>query len=233
MTPTPTAPTPTPDAGRRKARSVTVRNVSWGAYEKLVEAFAETRSVRLTYDREVLEIMVPSLNHNFSDRSLLAFVVFLAKGFGTGYHPGGQTTMKRKKLLKGAEADEIFWIANAPAMAGVTDLDLTVHPPPDLAIEVDVTRSSARRMRVLAAIGIPEVWRQRGDGLTFLGLVGKRYVEIERSRSFPLLSAADLLAFLCRAWAGGNHLALYDEVQAWARERARTAPAAGGEPAAG
>ncbi|MBN9517815.1 hypothetical protein J0H58_04725 [bacterium] len=39
-----------PAAGRRTARSVTVRDVSWGTYEKLVAAFDETPRVRLTYD---------------------------------------------------------------------------------------------------------------------------------------------------------------------------------------
>lgn len=217
MTPAPTPPPPT----QKKARRVVVRGVSWDAYEKLLEGFAETPSVRLTYDRGVLEIMVISLGHDNTARILFMIVSGLGKGFGIDLHPGGATTMKRKVGLAGGESDEIFWIANEAVMRGVTDLDLTIHPPPDLAVEVDVSRSSTRRLRVLATVGVPEIWRLRGDSLTFLGLVGKQYVEIERSRSFPLVGSADVLAFIQRTRSGGiKFIDLAGEVVEWARARA-------------
>lgn len=230
MTPTPVTP---PTARRRTARSVTVRNVSWDAYEKLVEAFGETPRVRLTYDRGVLDIMVPSLDHDYSDRTLAQLVLILAEEFGVPFRPGGQTTMKKQKRLKGIEADDIFWLANAGALAGAKELDLTIHPPPDLAIEVDVTRDSRRRLRVYAALGVPEIWLLRGIGLTFLGLIGQRYVALDRSRSFPAVAPADLLPVLDEARSAGDQRPVYLAFRAWARERAKADPAAGGEPAAG
>jgi len=218
---------------RKHTRRVVVRNVGWVEYLQAAAAFDGQRSVRLTYDRGVMEIMVIGYEHDFGDRSLFMFVMLLAKGFGKAFWPGGQTTLRRKDLLKGAEADEIFWIDHASAMVGAKNLDLTLHPPPDLAVEVDVSRRSARRLRVLAGLGVPEVWQSRPDALLFLGLVGNGYVEIDRSRSFPLVTPADLFPFVLRARTEPNQLVFYDEVLEWARERAQSNPAAGGEPAAG
>src|SRR5262249_28301372 len=50
---------------------------------------------------------------------------------------------------------------------GVRDLALRVHPPPDLAIEVEVTHSSMDRMEIYATLGIPGLWRLDGDELRF------------------------------------------------------------------
>jgi Uma2 family endonuclease len=42
------------------------------------------------------------------------------------------------------------------------NLDKEATIPPDLAIEVDVSRSSIDKLAICAAIGIPEVWRYAG-----------------------------------------------------------------------
>ncbi|MGL4621959.1 MAG: hypothetical protein ACRCZS_23360, partial [Chroococcidiopsis sp.] len=42
---------------------LTLYDVSWDTYEKLLEAFGEHRAARLTYDRGVLEFMVPLEEH--------------------------------------------------------------------------------------------------------------------------------------------------------------------------
>ncbi len=46
-------------------------------------------------------------------------------------------------------------------------INLQTDPPPDLAIEVDITRSSLNRMVIYARLGIPEVWRHDGTSLGF------------------------------------------------------------------
>lgn len=47
---------------------LTLYNVGWETYEKLLDAFGEHRAVRMTYDRGVLEFMVPLEAHeNSSD----------------------------------------------------------------------------------------------------------------------------------------------------------------------
>ena len=44
-------------------------------------------------------------------------------------------------------------------------LDLTVDPPPDLAIEVDISRSSIDKLGIYADLGVPELWFYDGQSL--------------------------------------------------------------------
>ena len=55
------------------------------------------------------------------------------------WEPFGSTTFKRQDMMAGIEPDDCFYIQNAARMIGRESLDLTVDPPPDLAIEIDVT----------------------------------------------------------------------------------------------
>ncbi|MBY0512734.1 MAG: Uma2 family endonuclease, partial [Gemmataceae bacterium] len=135
-------------------------------------------------------------------------------------------TLRRKKRLKGIEADRCYWIANAPKVAGVRRLDLAVHPPPDLAIEVDVTNSSLDRFGIYARLGVPELWRLDGDDLRFhvRGPDGK-YAEAATSRTFPGIAPADLVPFLKQARAAADQNAISEAFRAWATHRVAAPPA--------
>lgn len=208
---------------RKPGRAVVIPNVPWEMYEELLKVFAEKPIVRMTYDNEELEIMVPSLDHDFGDRFLATLIPILSEEVGVPIRPGGSTTMRKKKPLKGIEADDIFWLANAAKLAGVKELDLTIHPPPDLAIEVDVSRSSMNRLRVYAKLGVPEVWRLAGDTLTFHVLVGKKYQVATHSRSFPLITPDDLIPFVKQARTAGDQVPVYRTFRAWVRQRVAAA----------
>ena len=65
------------------------------------------------------------------------------------------------------------------------EIDLTDDPPPDLVIEVDVSRTSIGKLGVFAAFGIPETWRYDGQRLRVYGLNDGEYSEIEDSRVLP------------------------------------------------
>jgi Uma2 family endonuclease len=222
-TPPATTPPPVAKPRRKRGRAVRISNVSWDDYEKLTEVFAERPALRLTYDNEELEIMVPSLGHDFGDRFLADLVPVLTRAFKLPYRPGGSVTMKLKKKLKGIEGDDVFWLANAARLAGVTDLDLTIHPPPDLAIEVDVSHSSMNRLRIYAKIRVPEVWRLDGDTLTFHVLVGKKYEVRSHSLTFPLVTPDDLMVFVKQARTAGDQLPIIDAFQAWLQQRIASA----------
>ena len=236
MTPTtPTSVPQTPPAGqprRRKAgRSVVLHCVPWEMYTQLLDVFAEKRGVRLAYDNEELEIMAPSLDHDFGDRILADLVKILAEELGRPYRPGGQTTLRRRKKLKGIEADDVFWIEHAAQLAGVRKLDLRIHPPPDLAVEVDVSHSSLNRLRIYAALGVPEVWRLEGDTLTFYVLAGKQYAPASQSRAFPIVAPTDLVPFVQRARAAGDEIPVLRDFRAWVRQRIANPPSAPPPPA--
>src|SRR5436305_1956903 len=113
--------------------------VDWEMYTQLLRTFAERPRVRLTYDDGELEIMSPSLEHD-DDGDFLGYMVrVLTEELGLPVHGGGSVTLRRKIKKKGLEPDRCFWIANAHRITGVRRLDLRRHPPPDLAIEVDVS----------------------------------------------------------------------------------------------
>jgi Uma2 family endonuclease len=181
--------------------------------------FAERPGIRLTYDRGDLEIRAPS-THISSSRFFDSLVVVMTEELGLPVKSGGSTTLRRRARRRGIEADACFWIANAQPMAGRRRLNLRSDPPPDLAIEVDVTHSSLDRLSIYAALGVPEVWRLDGDTLTFhvLGAKGA-YTSAAASRSFPLVTPADLLAFLQQARQAGDENAVIRLFRSWVGRR--------------
>jgi Uma2 family endonuclease len=177
-------------------------DVPWDEYSRLLRLFAESPGVRLNYDHGELEIMSPLLQHDDDSRLFVFFVQALAQHAGLPFKLGGSTTLRRRLKQKGLEPDECFWLANAPKLAGKRRLDLRTDPPPDLAVEVEVTRSSLNRFAIYAALGIPEVWRLRKGRLTFHSLNDAgRYKEVETSRSFAWVTPAFILGFLEKAQA--------------------------------
>ena len=100
-----------------------------------------------------------------------------------------------------------------------TTLDLAVDPPPDLAIEVDITSSVLNRMEIYASLGIPEVWRCDSQTLEAycLGADG-RYVRMPNSRAFPFLPLDELLEAIQQGAAAALDGDWFRTVQEWLRE---------------
>ena len=108
----------------------------------------------------------------------------------------GSTTLDREDLEKGAEPDSCFYIQNVDRILGKT-LNLATDPPPDLAIEVDITSSSRRRFGIYLQLQIPEVWRYtQRQGITIYQLVDGDYQECEFSPTFPMVSGVVLMQFI-------------------------------------
>jgi Uma2 family endonuclease len=68
---------------------------------------------------------------------------------------------------------------------GLDPLDLDTALPPDLAVEVEQTAGVIRKLPIYAALGVPEVWRWRGETLTVHRLVDGQYVERPESEALP------------------------------------------------
>jgi Uma2 family endonuclease len=70
-----------------------------------------------------------------------------------------------------------------------SELDLTLDPPPDLAIGVEVTRRSESSLPIYAKIGVPEVWRYNGRKI-WIGRLRENgtYAECDASPSLPMLT---------------------------------------------
>lgn len=206
--------------------SVVLDCVPWSQYLQLLRVFAESPKARLTYDRGRLEIMSPSIEHDYQSRDFDSIVIALTQAYGLNCRHGGSVTIKQRSKRRGIEPDECFWIANAAKIAGKMRLDLRHDPPPDLAVEVDVSRSSMNRLSIYAQLGVPEVWRWQGQTLTFYSLMpdGADYMAVSTSRSFPGLKPEDLLPFLDKFRTTPNIGQVLQELRDWLRLRAVASP---------
>jgi Uma2 family endonuclease len=92
----------------------------------------------------------------------------------------------------GIEPDECFYIQNHQVMVGKERIDLSVDPPPDLAIEVDVT--SKTQMEGYISLGVPELWLCDRGELKIYTLQSGQYQSVSTSPTFPGLPILDLVA---------------------------------------
>jgi Uma2 family endonuclease len=175
---------------------VVLRGVSWTTYEALIRDLESEPGKRLTYDQGILEIMVPLPPHEGFKKRLGRLVEVITEETETEIRSLGSTTWRRDDLQKGLEADECYYIQHEAAVRGKAEIDLTIDPPPDLAIEVDNTSSSMNRLEIYAALGVPEVWRYDGETLTIYCLGEGSYSTQEASAVLPLLQRSDILRFL-------------------------------------
>jgi len=110
---------------------------------------------------------------------------------------GGSTTLKDERKQRGLEPDECFFVANELRMRGRKEYDTAIDPPPDLVVEVDISRSSLDKMAIYADFGVPEVWTYETAALRIHRLgPGGKYTAQGRSLSFPFLAAAEIQRFL-------------------------------------
>jgi Uma2 family endonuclease len=132
---------------------------------------------------------------------------------------GGSTTFQRDDVERGLEPDECFWIAHEAVVRALHEIDLSVDPPPDLAIEIDISPSRLDRPRIYAALKVPEIWRFNGEDLHVELLQSDgTYRPSETSAAFPFLPVVELLRFVALSEEVGlmRTLKLFGE---WVREQ--------------
>jgi Uma2 family endonuclease len=177
---------------------VVLTDVSWATFEALL-ADTDHRGSRFTYDRGNLEIMSPSSEHERLGRLIGRMIEAYTEEMGMPIQSGGSTTLKSELKQRGQEPDECYYIANESAVRELDDIDLTINPPPDLAIEVDITTSSLDQLSIYAALGVPEVWICDGVSLKIYRLEGDGSYSLQaRSPAFPTLPPEIILDFLAR-----------------------------------
>jgi len=199
-------------------QKVILKGVSWDTYERLLAEHEGESGTRFTYDSGILEILVPSARHEKPNRILASLVEVLAEEMGLNIESLGSTTLKRPDLLKGFEPDSCFYIQHADTIRESEEIDLTVDPPPDLVIEIDITSPSLDKLPLYSAIGVPEVWRYDGTHVTMHRLAGECYVEVTHSVVLPPLTTEHATRFLEERKQVPSTVWLR-AVRAWAREQ--------------
>lgn len=170
--------------------SVSIPNLSWQDFERILSDLGEHRNTRLTYYRGTLEIMSPLALHERPHRIIADIVKAILDAQGREWEDFGSTTVKRPDIA-GVEPNTCFYIQNASQMKGCTDMNLAVYPPPDLANESDVT--STITLEAYKALGVPEVWIYRNGKLRIYLLGNEGYVESAMSPTFSELSIIELI----------------------------------------
>ncbi|MGD9856714.1 MAG: Uma2 family endonuclease [Planctomycetaceae bacterium] len=185
--------------GQMEARQLlTLDGVTWDQYVAISDALPDRPGLRITFDGERLELMATSQRHERMKKLIGRMIEMITLELDIDLQSGGNVTFRREDLEKGLEPDECYWIAHARDMIGVDEWDPAAHPPPDLAVEMDVKSRSILRQPIYAALGVLELWRFDGAHLRALRLEAGQYVPIDHSLSLPFLRVAELAPFLHR-----------------------------------
>lgn len=173
--------------------------IRWATYQQLAADLGE-QPVRLAYDQGTLEIMTPSFEHERLNRLLADIAQALAFGKDLAIEPAGSTDFSREDIERGFQPDSCFYLGDkVEAIKGKKRLDMSIDPPPDLVIEIDVTSRSLDKLPLYASIGVLEIWRFDLERFIIYRLEEPDYQEVSTSQVFSGVSATDLLTFIHQA----------------------------------
>lgn len=194
-----------------------LKDITWQMYETLLTELGESRASRLSYSKGTLEIMVPLPEHESGKENIGDFVKVLLEELDIEFWPLGSTTFKNENMAQGVEPDTCFYIQNEAAVRGKNRIDLDTDPPPDLAIEIDLT--SRTQLNNYEALGVPELWRYNGRKLEISVLQDGKYVKGYVSLQFPNFPITDVIPqYLAQSKTAGRNVAM-KAFRAWVREK--------------
>lgn len=189
---------------------VTIPNVNWQEFEAILQELGEKRSSRVVYSHNTLEIMVPLPEHELPTDLISDLVKMILKATGKRYQPFRSTTFK-KEGIAGVEPDASFYIENYQQMINRRRLEPN-DPPPDLAIEIDVT--SPTTLAAYEALEVPELWIFTQGKLSIYLFENGKYIQSETSPNFPNIEISEIVSTAVeRSWQVGSFQAL-EEVEA-------------------
>jgi Uma2 family endonuclease len=198
---------------------VVLRGIGWEGYETILKLIGDKAAVRLTYDRGDLELMAPSIDHEESKSLFGRMVETMTEELRIPCRAAGSTTWRQQAKERGLEADECYYIAAFSQVRGKRKtIDLSVDPPPDLAIEVEISQSALDRMGIYATLKVPEVWRFDGVTLSINQLQGDgTYAEVDKSLSLPFLKPQELVDWIRQAEIIEDHSEWGRRFREWVR----------------
>jgi Uma2 family endonuclease len=197
---------------------VMLQGITWQTYQSLVQDLESQPAKRLTYDNGILEIFMPLPPHETYKRLLGRLVEIVTEELDLEIRSLSASTWSRKDLLKGVEADECYYIQNEATVRGKMEIVLSVDPPPDLAIEIDISSPSLPRLPIYAALGVPEVWQFDGGNFKILGLAATEYISQRQSLALPMVTVDVVERLLIQAQEMGE-TSWAKAVRQWVKEQ--------------
>jgi Uma2 family endonuclease len=168
---------------------VILEDISWKEFEAVLTELGEHRTNRVAYSQGTLEIMVPLPEHEKAKVIIGDLVKILLDELDLYWESLGSTTFKREDMAAGVEPDDCFYIQNYRSMIGKDRINLSVDPPPDLVIEIDLT--STTKVSAYRALRVPEIWRYENGLLEINLLQEDEYVKSKTSLVFPNFSVVE------------------------------------------
>lgn len=172
-------------------QKVTLQPVSWEGFAAILADLGQRRTSRIAFANGILEIMAPLPEHERSKVLLADLVKIMLKFQKRAWEPLGSTTFKSRSMKAGIEPDDCFYIDNYKAVIGKNRIDLDVDPPPDLALETDLT--SKTEIDAYEALKVPELWIYASNKLKINVLQNDKYVESEVSPTFPDIAVREII----------------------------------------
>lgn len=202
---------------------IVMHGVSWRTYQCLLADRGESAGPRMSNDQGSLELISPSDEHE-NYKKLLGYMIFSwAVENDIPLRSLGSTTFIRQDQRRGLEPDECYYIQHESLVRGKQGIDLSVDPPPDLVVEVDVSSKPLRKHRLYAGLQIPEVWRFDRKGLTVYELrADGQYAVRADSVQLPGFPAVEAANWLARA-ATTDEATWARSFQIWIRGRGEQA----------
>jgi Uma2 family endonuclease len=136
------------------------------------------------------------MSHEETAATIIRIVDIVTAVIGIPVRSVGSTTYRRADLHRGFEPDASFYIQNEARVRNRREADLSIDPPPDLVLEMEMSRSAHDKLPLFASMGIPEVWRCDGQRVRILILDQGQYRAAASSQALPALSADVLTRFL-------------------------------------
>ncbi|MGK7943297.1 MAG: Uma2 family endonuclease, partial [Microcystaceae cyanobacterium] len=140
-----------------QGQTLRLNHITWSEFEQILLELGEHRSSKIAYHHHTLEIMTPLPEHESNKENIGDFIKLLLEELDIEFYPLGSTTFKNELMEFGIEPDNCFYMENEAQIRGKERIDLTIDPPPDLALEIDVT--SRTHPEIYTQLGVPELWR--------------------------------------------------------------------------
>jgi Uma2 family endonuclease len=200
----------------KPGQQLLLEDVSWQQFENILIDLGEHRSARVSYSHGYLEIMVPLPEHEKAKEIIGDTIKILLDRLNIDYDALGSTTLKSERMIQGVEPDACFYIQNQALVLGKNRLDMNIDPPPDLAVEIDLT--SRTPLDNYQLLGVPELWRYGKQGLQINILQDGKYVRSDSSPTFSDLPIVDLInQYVQQSQVVGSSQAIRSFKQ-WVRE---------------
>jgi Uma2 family endonuclease len=183
--------------------SVATMPTTWADYAQLAQSREERSIPRLKYASGWLHLKLPTFGHGQLDALVADLIVAMLNQQLRDYTRTTPVTLQGPDQA-GIEPDHCFWIEHWQSVSGKKRINLAVDPPPDIAIEVDVTNFT--RVDDYQLFRVPEVWLIRADRLDIFSLAATGYGQVERSQCFPDIPVQTIYQTAMAAIAAGASL---------------------------